>query len=235
MPDHSTISQLRRRKPRFRKVFRRLFEEVVRQCIEKGLVSGWLVATDSTHVKANASRSSDSGYDSALVQHELGLADIAFYTVARETPDNTKLEFGTDAFSYDEGDDVYRCPNGKVLTLRTLYRSSNGLYWVYWAELSDCRQCTMRGSCLCDSHQEQGRRILRNYFEAAVQSGRKCRNSPEYLQALRLRQIWCEGSLPHKTFSQFNSCPTKRVRGSGRPLPPFPVALNLKRMIKYAN
>lgn len=59
VPDHSTISQLQRRKPTFRKVFRRLFEEVVRQCIEKGLVSGRLVATDSTHVKANASRASE--------------------------------------------------------------------------------------------------------------------------------------------------------------------------------
>ena len=46
VPDHSTISQLRRRKPGFRKVFRRLFEEVVRQCVEKGLVSGKLMATD---------------------------------------------------------------------------------------------------------------------------------------------------------------------------------------------
>ena len=59
VPDHSTISQLRRRKPGFRKVFRRLFEEVVRQCVEKGLVSGKLMATDSTHVKANASRASE--------------------------------------------------------------------------------------------------------------------------------------------------------------------------------
>lgn len=59
VPDHSTISQLRRRKPSFRKVFRRLFEKVVRQCIEKGLVSGRLTATDSTHVKANASRASE--------------------------------------------------------------------------------------------------------------------------------------------------------------------------------
>ena len=59
VPDHSTISQLRRRKPAFRKVFRRLFEEVVRQCIEKGLVSGRVVGTDSTHVKANASRASE--------------------------------------------------------------------------------------------------------------------------------------------------------------------------------
>ena len=59
VPDHSTISQLRRRKPSFRKTFRRLFEEVVRQCIEKGLVSGRVVATDSTHVKANASVASE--------------------------------------------------------------------------------------------------------------------------------------------------------------------------------
>lgn len=34
--DYSTISQLRR-KPVFRKVFRRLFEDVVRQCVEKGV------------------------------------------------------------------------------------------------------------------------------------------------------------------------------------------------------
>lgn len=58
-PDHSTISQLRRRKPSFRKVFRRLFEEVVRQCVEKGLVSGRMVVTDSTHMKANAAVSSE--------------------------------------------------------------------------------------------------------------------------------------------------------------------------------
>ena len=58
VPDHSTVSQLRRRKPSFRKVFRRLFEEVVHQCVEKGLVSGRVVGTDSTHVRANASRTS---------------------------------------------------------------------------------------------------------------------------------------------------------------------------------
>ena len=63
VPDHSTISQLRRRKPTFRKVFRRLFEEVVRQCVEKGLASGRLVVTDSTHVKANASRASEELVD----------------------------------------------------------------------------------------------------------------------------------------------------------------------------
>ncbi len=65
VPDHSTISQLRRRKPAFRKIFRNLFEAVVRQCIEKGLVSGRVVATDSTHVKANASLASEELIEAA--------------------------------------------------------------------------------------------------------------------------------------------------------------------------
>lgn len=59
VPDHSTVSQLRRRKPSFRKAFRRLFGEVVHRCIEKGLVSGRVVGTGSTHVRANASRASE--------------------------------------------------------------------------------------------------------------------------------------------------------------------------------
>lgn len=48
-----------RRKPSFRKVLKRLFLEVVRQCVASGLVSGRVVATDSTHVKACASRASE--------------------------------------------------------------------------------------------------------------------------------------------------------------------------------
>ena len=58
VPDYSTISQLRRRKPAFRKVFRRLFERVAQQCIDMGLASGRSVATDSTHVKASAAPAS---------------------------------------------------------------------------------------------------------------------------------------------------------------------------------
>lgn len=58
VPDHSTISQLRRRRPSFGKVFRQLFERVAQQCIDMGLAGGRLVATDSTHVKASASPAS---------------------------------------------------------------------------------------------------------------------------------------------------------------------------------
>ena len=54
VPDHSTISQLRRRKFSGTTVFQEIFDEVVRKCIEAGLVSGKLLLTDSTHIRANA-------------------------------------------------------------------------------------------------------------------------------------------------------------------------------------
>ena len=56
VPDHSTISQLRRRKFRGTTVFQEIFDEVVRKCIEARLVSGKLLLTDSTHILANANK-----------------------------------------------------------------------------------------------------------------------------------------------------------------------------------
>lgn len=59
VPDHSTISQNRRRRFNGEDLFRRLFERVLFVCIERGLVDGRIILTDSTHVKANASRTSE--------------------------------------------------------------------------------------------------------------------------------------------------------------------------------
>lgn len=55
VPDHSTISQNRRRRFHGENVFRSLFEHILHLCMEKGLVDGKVILTDSTHVKANAS------------------------------------------------------------------------------------------------------------------------------------------------------------------------------------
>lgn len=54
VPDHSAISQLRRRKFNGTTVFQDIFDEIVRKCIAAGLVTGKLLLTDSTHIKANA-------------------------------------------------------------------------------------------------------------------------------------------------------------------------------------
>lgn len=54
VPDHSTFSQLRRRKFNDTSLFEDIFEYVVRLCMVKGLITGKLLLTDSTHVRANA-------------------------------------------------------------------------------------------------------------------------------------------------------------------------------------
>jgi len=59
VPDYSTILQLRRRKLNGTDLFRKIFERILWVCMENGLVDGKLVLTDSTHVKANASKKSE--------------------------------------------------------------------------------------------------------------------------------------------------------------------------------
>ncbi|OIK10158.1 hypothetical protein BIV60_22220 [Bacillus sp. MUM 116] len=56
VPDHSPFSQNRRRRFKDSTVFQEIFEHIVSLCIEKGLVTGETVVTDSTHIKASASK-----------------------------------------------------------------------------------------------------------------------------------------------------------------------------------
>lgn len=55
IPDHSTISQTRKRKFKDSTIFQELFDEIVNQCKALGLIRGETIITDSTHIKANAS------------------------------------------------------------------------------------------------------------------------------------------------------------------------------------
>ena len=55
-PDATTISQNRRRRFRDNNISEAIFNEILRQCIEKGLVGGEILYTDSTHIKAKANK-----------------------------------------------------------------------------------------------------------------------------------------------------------------------------------
>ena len=58
IPDHSTFSKNRHGRFRQSGVFRGVFEEIVRRCLEVGLVESQNLAVDGTMVEANASRES---------------------------------------------------------------------------------------------------------------------------------------------------------------------------------
>jgi transposase len=77
LPWHSTLS--RTRQLYGEDVFKELFRQVLRQCIQKGMVSGRRQAVDSVHVKANASMDSiaekDVLQDADRFADELALND----------------------------------------------------------------------------------------------------------------------------------------------------------------
>jgi len=56
VPDASTLSQNRRRRFNESDVYQQIFDEVVQQAMKKSLVSGKVLYTDSTHLKANANK-----------------------------------------------------------------------------------------------------------------------------------------------------------------------------------
>lgn len=56
VPDASTLSQNRRRRFNESDVYQQIFDEIVCQAIRKKLVSGKVLYTDSTHLKANANK-----------------------------------------------------------------------------------------------------------------------------------------------------------------------------------
>jgi hypothetical protein len=61
IPDHSTFSKNRHGRFRQSGVFREVFEEIVRRCVEAGLVEGETLAVDGTMVAADASQHSRIG------------------------------------------------------------------------------------------------------------------------------------------------------------------------------
>lgn len=355
VPDHSTISQLRRRKPSFRKVFRRLFETVVRQCIELGLASGRMTATDSTHVKANASRKSeymvdmpvepgvhwdrldaheedgleelarktgkcrkkrtkalkktmrhdkkqvshtdpeagylkragkprgmhylshqtldtdhgiildvavtpgdssdiapflpqmervrrllpiqavaaDSAYNSSLVQHELNQMGIALFSPPHKAGSTGGTEISPADFEYHPAEDVFTCPTGKTLKLSSLSRTAHSLYWTYRANAKECQQCPVQSRCISESRRQQGRIVQRSYFHESRKIENQRRGTPEYREALRLRQIWCEGTFAiQKRGHNLTRLTRRGIAAAEDHCLLSAAAINLKRMIK---
>ena len=55
VPDHSTFSKNRHERFSESEVFQRVFDEIINQCMAKGLLTGKHLTVDSTYIKANAS------------------------------------------------------------------------------------------------------------------------------------------------------------------------------------
>ena len=142
------------------------------------------------------------------------------------------MEFGRNDFGYDREQDIFFCPNGKPLKLNTVSRGSGTLHWVYTASKANCQTCPLRERCL-SQRQHGTKRLVRSVFEDAAKTNLSQSASPEYRQALRKRQIWCEGTFAIQKWSHnLRQVWRRGLEAAEDRCLLSAVALNLKRMIK---
>lgn len=346
VPDHSTLSQLRRRKFKGSTIFEEIFAEIVKQCIEYELVGGKLLLTDSTHVRANVRNDiserilvdiepsaylsrlndearrdgilceenedtkpakqkeqlksptdpdagfmkrpgkplgfhylshqtcdgkhgiitdvcvtpgnatdasvhserikhqidtfgfqpdavcADAGYDSSEIHKDMLDKGIQTYIPQRAPSCGELTVFSIHDFEYDEESDSLTCPNGCKLVFST-YRKKLGCK-RYKSTAKQCNNCPIRENCI--SGTAKYKEVERTYHKSATDKQHRANGSPEYLAAMRLRKIWCEGNFSHQKAN--HNLARLRKRGLGNAYEHCllsATALNLKRMVRLLN
>lgn len=196
---------------------------------------GQLEALHQTVLPLEAA-AADSAYDFPLAHQELERLGITFFVRPQAVHDRTQVEFKRDAFSYQPDQDIYLCPQGKTLGPKGLYRSASGLFWQYQAEKVDCIRCPVRDKCLSQHDRRGVRKLEDSYFKPSVQRSRSRQKTDEYRQALKKRQIWCEGTFATQKWGHNLTRILRRgLEAAEDHCLLSATALNLKRMIRCLN
>jgi hypothetical protein len=95
--------------------------------------------------------------------------------------------FGKSAFTYDAGQDAYRCPQGQPLPRRKSKYTEQEV--LYQANAATCNSCPIKAACTTADH---GRMVHRSFYEEYLERVRGYHTTEPYQKALRKRQVWVE-------------------------------------------
>ena len=111
--------------------------------------TGKLLSADSNyHSEENLKTCAQAQLDAYIPAPHFRARDPRFATQERHKapPDE---RFTSRDFTYDEENDCYICPHGKVLKLKARrHKSENNIYRRYEADEADCGACPLRERCL---------------------------------------------------------------------------------------
>jgi hypothetical protein len=95
--------------------------------------------------------------------------------------------FGKRAFTYDPGQDAYRCPQGQLLPRRKIkYIEEEVLYRV---DARTCNACSVKTQCTASDY---GRIVHRSFYAEYIEKLRGYHTTEAYQKAMRKRKIWVE-------------------------------------------
>ena len=97
IPNHSTFSKTRTRKWQQSDLFQKAFYEIVKQCIDSGLIDGETMAADGSYIPANVSRESWINVETEVEQSTRSRA-MPVCTVKNGRAVLTRLEFGAECW-----------------------------------------------------------------------------------------------------------------------------------------
>jgi len=126
----------------------------------------------------------DSGYGSAemlgWLVHEQGIEP---HIPVFDKSGRTDGTFSRKDFTWDQQDDAYRCPAGKVLKTSGTIVNDNQL--MYRASKRDCEVCELKGKC-CPK--EPARKVPRSIHEGARDMARDIAKTEAYVTSRRQRK-----------------------------------------------
>src|SRR5208283_323749 len=128
IPHHSTFSKNRHGRFQESKLFEQLFEQIVRQCVEAGLVQGQHLSVDGSFVEANATKGSTPArlgyYDNYLVDNDSCVIVGVQGTAARMSQETVAAQDMLTRFAEWQG----RAPES--VAADTTYGNGEFLQWL---------------------------------------------------------------------------------------------------------
>ena len=190
IPDHSTFSKNRHGRFKQSGIYQQIFDQIVHQCIEKGLVKGDHLTVDSTLVKANASFKNLEPIVVSL-KPEQYIEKVDKENPVSEKPESEHLEVWEPKddfahsgvkFQYQDDKDEFICPQGKTLRYWGIQQHSK--QHAYRASPSDCRQCPVKAQCTRASY----RSLSYHIYESSIEIAPRLTQTRGYRISQRMRK-----------------------------------------------
>lgn len=137
----------------------------------------------------------DEKIDAYIPDTEFRKRDPRFDTSDRHKG-KSKSKFSIESFTYDEENNQYTCPNGKILKYLGVYPFGQGKGHKYTAKINDCRNCDLREKCL-----RKDAKTKRSLFKAIPRYGRNY--SQEMMKKIDTpegREIYSKRMVPRYKF-----------------------------------
>jgi transposase len=130
----------------------------------------------------------DAGYKVPHIARELierKITPLMPYTRPKGKQNNEdELKIVKKKFVYDVSADVYVCPNGKILTPRSINKE-NG-YITYRSSTKDCKRCPLRDKCLSES--SATKTVQRHLWQSYLDEAELIRRTQYHSQYYALRK-----------------------------------------------